>query len=30
VLTPPFEERMLETVEEYIGDAAAAVRQRLS
>ena len=30
VLTPPFEERMTETVEKYIGDAAAAVRRRLS
>lgn len=29
VLTPPFEERVIETVEEYVGDAATAVRKRL-
>ncbi|WP_115864230.1 phytoene desaturase family protein [Halorussus litoreus] len=29
VLTPPLEERVLETAEEYVGDAAAVVRRRL-
>jgi len=29
-LTRPFEERVIETVEEYVGDAAAAVQRRLS
>ena len=30
VLAQPFEERVIETVEEYVGDAATAVQQRLS
>ncbi|SFS99070.1 phytoene desaturase family protein [Halostagnicola kamekurae] len=30
VLTPPFEERAIETAEEYVGDATAAIRRRLS
>ena len=29
VLTPPFEERAIETAEEYVGSAAAAIRHRL-